>query len=155
MNAFRLSSFILSALCVFAAADARAEDKIWSAVILASNSPTPKAAPGPLAEVYARLSRVFKYNQFEILGSTTETVDEKVERWLVPTEHFWLSLKARQASAKEARGGYIVNLVLFHDKRQLVETEAKLAPNSPLFIRGPMHARGQILIVIQVQPSAL
>ena len=32
------------------------------------------------------------------------------------------------------------------------ETEAKLAPDSPLFIRGPLHARGLILIVLQVKP---
>ncbi len=56
------------------------------------------------------------------------------------------------ADLKEARGGYLLNLELFHDKQQLVETEAKIAPESPLFIRGPLHARGQILFVVLVKP---
>jgi hypothetical protein len=129
-----------------------AADKIWSAVVIASNAATPQQAPTQLAPVFERLKRVFGYNQFEILGSTTMSIDDQVERWLVPTEHFWVNVKARRASAKEARGGYLLNLELFHDKRPLVETEAKLAPDSPLVIRGPLHARGQILIVLQVQP---
>ncbi|MDB6153828.1 MAG: hypothetical protein JWL90_2281 [Chthoniobacteraceae bacterium] len=141
-------------LILLASVSARAEDKIWSAVVIASNVGTPREAPAQLLPVINRLKRVFGYNQFEILGSTTTTIDDQVERWLIPTEHFWLNVKARHASAKEARGGYLLNLQLFHDKRQLVETEAKLAPDSPLFIRGPLHARGQILIVLQVQPPA-
>ncbi len=135
-----------------AAPHAMAEDKIWSAVLLASNSKQPKAPPAPLGPVCKRLRNLLGYNQFEILGSTTNTIGDDVERWLVPTEHFWLNVKARQASAKEARGGYLLNLELFQDKRSLVETEAKLAPDSPLFIRGPLHARGQILVVLLVQP---
>ncbi|MES2568847.1 MAG: hypothetical protein V4710_02190 [Verrucomicrobiota bacterium] len=141
------------ALLLSGVAAGRAEDKIWSAVIVASNRSNPREAPQQLLPVFNRLKRVFGYNQFEILGSTTTAIDDQVERWLVPTERFWLNVKARRASAKEARGGYLLNLQLFQDKRQLVETEAKLAPESPLFIRGPLHASGQILIVLQVQPK--
>jgi hypothetical protein len=31
-----------------------------------------------------------------------------------------------------------------------VQTEAKLGANSPILIRGPMHARGQLIIVLKV-----
>ncbi len=151
MTALRLA-FCLFVALIFAAPRARAEDKIWSAVLVASNSANPKPPPPQLEAVNARIKKIFGYNQFEILGSRTETIDDDVERWLVPTDHFWLNVKARHASAKEARGGYLLNLELFHDKRSLVETEAKLAPDSPLFIRGPLHARGQILVVLLVQP---
>jgi hypothetical protein len=146
----RLASIALLVLALFCV-PARAEDKIWSAVVIASNVAEPHPPAPQLQEVFQRLKRVFGYNQFEILGSTTVTVDDRVERWLVPSDHFWLNVKARRASAKEARGGYLFNLELFYDKRRLVEAEAKMAPNSPLFIRGPLHARGQILIVLQVQ----
>lgn len=152
MNARLLLLFLAATLAV--AAPSRAEDKIWSAVVIASNSAKPKDPPAALGPVCARLTRMLGYNQFEILGSTTTTIDDRVERWLVPTDHFWLNVKARRASSVEARGGYLLNLELFHDKRQLVETETKLAPDSPLFIRGPLHARGQILIVLLVQPES-
>jgi hypothetical protein len=132
--------------------EAQAADKIWSAVVLSSNVDTPKETPGSLRSVSERLKRVLGYNQLEILGSSVKEIDEQVECWLVPTPHFSLKVKARRANAKAARGGYLLNLHLFHDKRQLLESEAMLAPDSPLFIRGPLHARGQLLIVLQVQP---
>jgi hypothetical protein len=130
---------------------ARAEDKIWSSVVIASNVAHPTEPPPQLVQVFQSLKRVFGYNQFEILGSATETADETEESWLVPSEHFWLSVKARRSTTRESRTGYLLNLELFQDKRHLVQTEAKIAMGSPLFIRGPLHAKGQILIVLQVQ----
>jgi hypothetical protein len=129
-----------------------AGDKIWSAVLLASNVDKPKDPPAQLRSVAERIKRIIGYNQLEVLGSSTEEVDERAQKWLLPTERFFLKVKARRCNEQKARGGYFVNLQLFHDKRELVETEAMLAPDSPLFIRGPLHARGQLLIVLQVQP---
>lgn len=128
-----------------------AADKIWSAVVLATNSPSPKEAPAELREFAPRLKKVFGYSQFELIGAAAEKIEEQNESWLVPSQSFWLSVKARRAMAKEARGGYLLNLQLFHDKRPLLETEAKLAPGSPLFIRGPLYGNGQLIIVLQVQ----
>jgi hypothetical protein len=44
-----------------------------------------------------------------------------------------------------------VNIQLFQDNRPILETEAKVSPGSPLFIRGPQHGSGQVIIVLQVQ----
>ena len=130
---------------------APAEDKIWSAVVIASNAAKPGEPPPQLRAFAGRLKRVFGANQFELVGSTTETIDQAEENWIVPSPNFWFSVKARRATSVEARGGYLLNLQLFQDKRLLVESAARLAPGSPLFIRGPMCARGQIVIVLQVQ----
>ena len=69
-------------------------------------------------------------------------IDEQPERWLVPTQNFWLS-----ARATRERGSFRLKLEFFHDARRILETEAMLGPKSPLFIRGPVHARGQLLLV--------
>jgi hypothetical protein len=126
-------------------------DKIWSAVIVATNVSSPKEPPAELHEFAARLKKVFGYNQFEIAGSATEIIDELTENWLVPSPAFPLRVTARHASSKEARGGYLLNLRIFQEKRAVVDTEAKLAPGSPLFIRGPQYGKGQVIIVLQVQ----
>ncbi|MDR3403390.1 MAG: hypothetical protein P4L99_12905 [Chthoniobacter sp.] len=126
-------------------------DRIWSAVIVATNPENPKEPPPELREFAERLKRVFGYTQFELAGSATEEIDELTENWLVPSPIFPLSVKARRAPSKEARGGYLLNLQLFQDKRPLVDSEVKLAPGSPLFIRGPQYGKGQIIIVLQVQ----
>jgi hypothetical protein len=132
-------------------APAAAPDKIWSALVVATNAASPKDAPAELREFAPRLKRIFGYNQFDIIGDATVVVDVGTESWLVPSQSFWLGAKARRCLSKEARGGYLLNLQLFHDKRPLVDTEAKLAPGSPLFIRGPQYGKGQLIIVLQVQ----
>ena len=145
---------IVAALCILrmSAPAAFADDKIWSAVVLSSNADNPAETPAPLRAVAERIKKIVGYNELQILGSATKEIDEQSECWLVPTKAFSLKLKARRANAKAARGGYLINLHLYHDTRQLLETEAMLAPDSPLFIRGPLHARGQILIVLKIEP---
>lgn len=148
MSATRL--FLLLFLAT-ALSTANAGDKIWSAVLLASNSPNPKAAPAELKPVAARLQRVFGYNQFEIVGRATGDLSDDAKLSLTPTKTFWLNLQARRASSPDARGGYLLNLLLYQDDRALVDTVAVIAPASPLFFRGPMSARGQVIVVLQVQ----
>ena len=131
---------------------AMADDKVWSAVLFATNVATPKDAPNELKPIAARLKRVFGYNQFEIVGTDQVEVNDGVECQLKPSKAFWLNIKARQASIKEARGGYLLNMQLYQDKRALVDTVALIAPDSPLFFRGPLHGRGQVLVVLQIVP---
>jgi hypothetical protein len=128
-----------------------AAGKIWSALVVATNSANPEAAPAELKEFETRMKRVFGYNQFELVGSASQEIGDRGESWLVPSKSFRLGLKARRALSKEAQGGYLLNLQLFQEKRPLVETEVKLAPGSPLFIRGPLYGKGQIIIVLKVQ----
>lgn len=130
---------------------ARPEGKIWSGLVYATNAGTPKEPPAELRDFAARLRRVFGYNQFQLAGSAVNAIDDDGESWLVPSKTFSLNVRARPAPSKEARGGYLINLQLFQGTRQLVDTEAKLAPGSPLFIRGPACGSGHLIIVLQVQ----
>lgn len=130
---------------------APAGNKIWSGVVIATNEASPKPPSKELKPFAARLGRVFGYNQFELVGSASNAIGDQGESWLVPSENFWLGVKARRARSKEARGGYLLGVQLFHNKRPLVDTEAKLAPDSPLIIRGPEYGKGLVIIVLQVQ----
>ena len=94
---------------------------------------------------------MFGYNQFEIVGRDTAAIDDDAKFSLTPTKTFWLNLQARRASSPDARGGYLLNLLLYQNDRALVDTVAVIAPQSPLFFRGPMSARGQVIVVLQVQ----
>jgi len=125
-------------------------DKIWSGVIVATEVASPKPPPAELREFAKRLNRIFGYNQFALVGSATEEIDELDENWLVPNTLFSLNVKARRAVSKEARGGYLLNLEIYQEKHQLLDIEAKLAPGSPLFIRGPQYGKGQVILVLQV-----
>ena len=129
----------------------RAGDDLWSAVIFATNVPAPKAAPAALRSFAPQLSRVFGYNQFEFIGSDSQKILEREEIRLMPTKSLWMAVKARRSTSKEARGGYLLDLKLYRDERPLVDTEVRLAPGSPMFIRGPQYGNGQIIVVLQIQ----
>ncbi len=148
-NLMRL--LLLLVLLAACTAPAVAEDTLWSAVVMARNVDKPKDPPAELREVAARLQRVFKCNQFEIVGSASKPIEDRKELWLVPTPNFWFGVKPRRATSIEARGGYLLSIQLFQDKRQIVDSEARLAPGSPLFIRGPECGKGQLVFVLQVQ----
>ena len=139
------------ALVLTLAAPLRAEDKIWTAVVLATNAPSPKETPKQLRAYEPKLRRIFGYNQFEIVGSATEKIEHQSDLRLMPTQSFWLQAKARRATSKEARGGYLLSLQLFKEKQQLVDTEARLAPGSPLFISGPEYGKGQIVFALMIE----
>jgi hypothetical protein len=136
-------------ILLMAAVPGISEDKVWSAVVLASKPAKGREAKQPPAELAAfsdKLTKVFGYDQFEILGSAMKAMDQQNERWLVPSQNFWVGARARKDG-----GNYHLNIEFFHDKRRIVETEAKLGVGSPLFIRGPMHPRGQLIVVFAVR----
>lgn len=129
------------------AGDSADDDRIWSGIVLATQADKPKAAPSELQRVAPRIERFFGYNQLELIGSATKNVDEACERWLVPSQHFWLCVKAKKGANEHS---YTLHTTLFHDQKSIVETDAKLGRDMPLLIRGPMHARGQLLIILQL-----
>ncbi len=129
---------------------AEVREKVWSAVVLASNvskGGRPAEVAPELAPYVAKLSKFFGYDQFEVLGSATRNMDGQTERWLVPTRNFWVCAKTTREGEK-----YRLKMEFFHDNRRILQTEAMLGPKSPLFIRGPMHARGQLIVVFEVKP---
>src|SRR5260221_2809078 len=106
-------------LLLILAAPLRAEDRLWSAVVVGSNKGRAAEPPAELKAIMPRLKRLFGYSQFEIIGTDVKPVEDGAEFSLVPSANFWFSLKARESTIKEARGGYLLNVELFHDKRSL------------------------------------
>jgi hypothetical protein len=146
--AYGAAWIILAAALFVVPAVGHADERIWTALVLASNVENPKAPAPELSRLGGKVQRFFGYNQVQLIGAATKSMDEDCERWLVPSQNFWFSVKAKQKQDNR----YLVDIVLFHDKRRLVETQAKLGVGGPLVIRGPMHAKGQLLIVVQVLP---
>jgi hypothetical protein len=122
---------------------------IWSALVLATNDAHPAAAPAKLGKYAAKLKNIFGYNQFELIGEHSERMDEPNEGWLVPSKDFCLSVRTHNVPGEQP---YPMKIALFQNRRRLVEFEPHLSPESPLFIRGPLYAGGQLIIVLHVVP---
>jgi hypothetical protein len=126
---------------------AKGQDRIWCGLILATNSEKLKAPDANMAKIAKKIEKFFGYKQIELVGSDT-AVDDRFEHWLVPSQDIWLS----ERSQREPDGLYLLDLRIFHDRRRIIDTKAKLGPDSPLLIRGPMCSRGQLVIAVQIIP---
>ena len=142
---------LLLAILMLGGMPAQADQKIWSALVLASDpvdGAKPAEPPADLAPYAKRLTKVFKYQQFEILGSATKEIGlNQQERWLVPSPTFLVGVQAKPEGEE-----YRIQLELFQERRRLIQTDAKLRSQSPLFICGPKHARGQLIVVFEIRP---
>ncbi len=134
-----------------ASAPAGSASQIWCGLVYATNSTTPKPTPSMLREFVARSTKIYGYNQYELVGSASQEVGAGTESWLVPSKSFFLSLRGRRAISKEAQGGFLLDVELYQEKRSLLQTEVKLAPGSPISFRGPQYGKGQLIIVLQVE----
>ena len=162
----RFLALILALLAIAGPPAVRAGDKetsqplvvpsaIWSGLVLATNAPagvTPTAPVPQLAPYAEKLQAIFGYNQCELIGENEQKMDDKYERWLIPSQDFSLSVKMRNEPGKH----YPMKLVLFQGRKKLAEFESHLAIDIPLFIRGPQYAGGQLIIVLHtVEPEQM
>jgi len=123
-----------------------AGDVVWSAMIYASNGSAPLPPPPEIAAYSLKLQHIFGYNQFQILNQHRELMESRSENWLIPGNGFYLHV-----GAQKTRGNYLLNLQLYQDQRLAVKTIALLARQSPIFLRGPLSAEGQLIIVVAVE----
>ena len=152
---------ILTILCLLPAVSLRAGDKdspsppalspvvIWSGLVLATNDAHPAEPPVQLHALADKLKDIFGYNQFELIGENSQRMGDPNEHWLIPSKDFCLSVKSRA----EKNDAFPLKIILFQNRKRLAECESKLTAESPLFIRGPLYAGGQLVIVLAIEDS--
>lgn len=142
----RLVAALLASLAMGAllAVPARADDMLWSGLVLATNAKKPRTPEPPLDGLRDRLKKVFGYNQFVLLGQNTKNMSDLDERWLMPSREFFLRVESKD----HGKFGHLLDIQFFHEKQPLLETTVRLPPRCPLFIRGPQYGDGQLIIVL-------
>jgi hypothetical protein len=119
---------------------------LWSGLIYATNPLHPAQASDRLRTYVAKLKHIFGYNQYDLVGESSQRLDGLNERWLIPSKDFYMSVQPRQ----EPGDHYPATVTLFQARRKVVEFETHLSPDSPLFIRGPLYGGGQLFMVIHM-----
>ncbi len=122
-------------------------DRIWSALVLATKENTPSAIPSALERFAPTIKKIFGYNSLYLLGEKKRDLVSGGEQWLVPSEEFFFKVQCLSRGA----ASYTLRIELYRDKGLLVTTEAKLAKDAPLYIRGPAWGRGQLIFVLEVR----
>lgn len=138
---------VLALLLVCAAGSADAADTVWSALVIANNSPQPTPIPNELDKLQGTLKRFFNYNQYQVIGQSHEALKTGDEDWKTASKYFSLHVNSKP----DANSAYRLNLQLFQEQKLLLETEAKLSKKSPLVIRGPQVGDGQLVLLLIVE----
>jgi hypothetical protein len=145
----QLRPLLLAVFLVLAvsALSADAAQAVWSGLVIAENVPQPAPIPPELTQLEQTLKDLFGYNQFEVIGQSTKTLQTGQEDWLANSKYFGLHVDARG----ESDSGYSLNLKLYKENDVLLETDANLSKSSPLVIKGPQVGSGQLLLVLVVK----
>jgi hypothetical protein len=142
---------IAAAIVLFLAVgtrDAWAEgDRIWAALILATKENPPAATPAALEKFAGPIKRIFGYNSLYLLGERKRDLFFGGEEWLVPTKDFFFKVEC----LSQGVASYTLRIELYHEKSLLMTTEAKLAKDAPIYIRGPAWGRGQLIFLLEVR----
>ena len=142
LGLFFLGMFLWGTLPVQAAGD-----RIWGALVLGTNENPPARVPEKLSDYTSTLEKIFGYNSFYLLGQKKRDLVKGDEAWLLPTKEFFLRV---YCLARE-KTYYKLRIELYRKDELLVTTEAKLARDAPLYIRGPLWGGGQLIFLLEVR----
>lgn len=138
---------LVAALLLMSAAGLQAGDRIWSALVLANNEKPARPVPANLADFAPTIRKVFGYNSLYLLGDKKRDLVSGEEEWLVPSKEFFFKV---QVMAQKATY-YELRIELFRGEKLLVTSDARLAKDAPLYIRGPQWGGGQLVFLLEVQ----
>ena len=122
-------------------------DRIWSALVLATKEDPPPPVPDTLKEFAPSIRKIFGYNSLYLLGEKKRDLYHGGQEWLVPSKEFFFKVQC----LAQGPTSYTLHIELYRAKSLLITTEAKLARDAPLYIRGPEWGRGQLIFVLEVR----
>ncbi len=125
----------------------QAGDQIWSAVVLATNETPPRTPPRALEEFAPSIQTIFGYNSVYLVGQKKRALSAGADEWLIPSEKLFFQV----TTLAQERSHYLLRIGLFREKELLLCTEARLARDAPLYIRGPQWGAGQLILLLEVR----
>ena len=114
---------------------------------LQQRRPPPLPIPAALKKFAPAIQKIFGYNSLYLLGEKKRDLISGGEEWLVPSKEFFFKVQCLSQGATS----YTLRIELYRDKGLLLTTEAKLAKDAPLYIRGPAWGRGQLIFLLEVR----
>jgi hypothetical protein len=131
------------------------DGKVWGALVYASSgegaAPDPNTPP-ELADLSARLGKVFNYSRFEVIGQHTQDVFRQYESWVVPSKDLFLKVDSKGPVQGEP-DAMNLGVQFWQAENVLVKTDVVLRRGSPLFVGGPKWREGQLLFVLLLKKA--
>jgi hypothetical protein len=131
----------------FSAVPAPAAENFWGCLIYASNAGQRNDLPDRLNGYDARMSGAFGYSRFCVIAQRQTALQAQKETGLVFSDDLKIVLTSLTGGSD---GKYLIKLLFVEGADPVMETQARVSRDSPLFIRGPNWRDGQIIIVVMV-----
>jgi hypothetical protein len=131
----------------FPALPAHGADTLWGCLIYASDAGQCNSLPQRLSSYDARMSSAFGYSRFCLMAQRQTPLQAQKEAGLVFSGDLKIILTSLTGVSD---GKYLIRLLFVQGEEPVMETQARLSRDSPLFIRGPNWRDGQIIIVVMV-----
>jgi hypothetical protein len=124
-----------------------AAENFWGCLIYASDTAECNSLPERLRGYEARMSSAFGYSRFCLIAQRQTTFQTQGETGLAFSADLKIVLTSLTGGSD---GKYLIRLLFLQSEDPVMETQARVSRNSPLFIRGPNWRDGQIIIVVMV-----
>lgn len=132
---------------------AEKDGSVWGALVYASNTPLTNASsdePAEFPNLHKRLSSVFPYKSFQVLGQHNQVVFREYESWVVPSRDVFLKLDSKGAATG---GGLNLHVQFWRGQQVLVKTDVLLLAGNPLIIGGPKWRDGQLVFLLDLKKN--
>jgi hypothetical protein len=126
---------------------AQAAETFWACLIYASDAGQGNSLPQRLSGYDARMSSAFGYSRFCLMAQRQTPLQAQKEAGLVFSDDLKIVLTSLTGVSD---GKYLIKLLFVEGEQPVIETQARVSRDSPLFIRGPNWRDGQIIIVVMV-----
>jgi hypothetical protein len=136
----------------FSSVRAPAAENFWGCLIYASNAGAHNDLPDQLNGYDVRMSCAFGYSRFCMIAQRQTALQAQKEAGLVFSDDLKIVLTSLTGGSD---GKYLIKLLFVEGKEPVMETQARVNRDSPLFIRGPNWRDGQIIIVVMVAAQGL
>lgn len=131
------------------------DGRVWGALIFATNdggqlAEEKEKIPAHLPRLNERLSKVFPFKHFEILGQHQQDIFREYESWVVPSRDLFIKIDSKGPTDN---GGINLHLQVWREQQVLVKSDAVLKKDSPLFIGGPAWKGGRLIFVLSLDKT--
>jgi hypothetical protein len=146
---FGSSAVLASILILFgcSVACASGAENFWGCLIYASNGGQCNCLPDRLNGYDKRMSRAFGYSRFCVIAQRQKALQAQKETGLIFSDDLRVVLVSMSNVSEDQ---YLISLLVVEGAKPIMETQARVSRDSPLFIRGPDWRDGQIIIVVMV-----
>jgi hypothetical protein len=141
---------LLLAFSAFGRGAGHAGEKVWTALYLAQNEPSPQ---GHLADekMTHRLRAVFGFRFYDLRKAQEIELGDEWDQWFVPRKDFFIRIRPLPKAPGEPR---MLDYEIYQEGFIVAKGRYEAKKGTPLFINGPDFHQGRLILVLEARSES-